>query len=399
MSVSKLTPIAAHDRLLNSPQFLRLCLSSFLFFGGFNMIIPELPNYLSKMGGEEYKGLIIALFTTTAGLARPFSGKLADKIGRMPVMVVGALVSTACTLLYPVLSAVLPFLVLRFFHGFSTGFTPTGNSAYVADLVPVERRGEAMGIVGASGSTGMAMGPALGSYLAATFSLETMFYCSALVSLTAVLLLVSMQESLAAPQRFRLSMLRISPHEVFEKSALPPAFVMLFASVPFGAVLTVIPDFSVHLGMENKGLFFSFFTLASIGVRLVSGKMSDRLGRVKVLKMSVLILILATVCIAFAFNVWTLMGGAFLFGIGMGMSSPSLLAWTVDLSTDERRARSLATMYIALELGIGSGALISAQVYRNQAAHFPHVFLICAASCSIALLYLLVKHSSRSGKA
>jgi MFS family permease len=54
------------------------------------MIIPELPAYLSSLGGAEYKGFIIGLFTITAGLSRPVSGKLADKIGRIPVMVFGA---------------------------------------------------------------------------------------------------------------------------------------------------------------------------------------------------------------------------------------------------------------------------------------------------------------------
>ena len=110
------------------------------------MIIPELPAYLSSMGGQEYIGLIIALFTVTAGISRPFSGKLTDKWGRIPVMVVGAVVSGIAALLYPLLATVWGFLLIRLFHGFSTGFKPTGTSAYIADLVPKEKRGEALGI-------------------------------------------------------------------------------------------------------------------------------------------------------------------------------------------------------------------------------------------------------------
>ena len=56
------------------------------------MMIPELPGYLTRIGGAEYKGLIIALFTLMAGISRPFSGKLTDTIGRVPVMVFGSLV-------------------------------------------------------------------------------------------------------------------------------------------------------------------------------------------------------------------------------------------------------------------------------------------------------------------
>ena len=77
-------------------QFALLCLSSLLFSASFNMIIPELPNYLSQMGGAEHKGLIIALFTLTAGISRPFSGKLTDRWGRVPVMAIGSIVCFLC---------------------------------------------------------------------------------------------------------------------------------------------------------------------------------------------------------------------------------------------------------------------------------------------------------------
>jgi MFS family permease len=52
-------------------QFWLLCLSNFLFAASFQMMIPELPDYLAAMGGQQHIGLIIALFTLTAGVARP----------------------------------------------------------------------------------------------------------------------------------------------------------------------------------------------------------------------------------------------------------------------------------------------------------------------------------------
>ena len=88
-------------------QFALLCASNFLFAASFTMMIPELPGYLTKLGGAEYKGLIIALFTLMAGISRPFSGKLTDTVGRVPVMIFGSLVCVVCSLLYPVLTTVL----------------------------------------------------------------------------------------------------------------------------------------------------------------------------------------------------------------------------------------------------------------------------------------------------
>ena len=52
------------------------------------MILPELPNSTS-LKGHEYLGLIVSLFTLSAAVSRPFSGKLTDKWGRIPVMLIG----------------------------------------------------------------------------------------------------------------------------------------------------------------------------------------------------------------------------------------------------------------------------------------------------------------------
>lgn len=96
---------------LYTPAFFQLCSSYALFAASFNMIIPELPAYLTQLGGEDYKGFIIALFTLTAGISRPFSGKLADTIGRKAVIYFGITVCVFCSLLYPLLTSVAGFFI------------------------------------------------------------------------------------------------------------------------------------------------------------------------------------------------------------------------------------------------------------------------------------------------
>jgi MFS family permease len=93
-------------------------------------------------------------------------------------MVFGAVVCCICGFLYPVLGSVAGFLLLRLLHGLSTGFTPTGNTAYAADIIPASRRGEAIGFLGLCGSSGMALGPAVGSLVADAYSIDVMFYTS-----------------------------------------------------------------------------------------------------------------------------------------------------------------------------------------------------------------------------
>ncbi len=369
-------------------QFVLLCLSGFLFFGSFNLIIPELPNYLTSLGGEDYKGLIIALFTLTAGLSRPFSGKLADKVGRVPVMIVGALVSGVAALMYPIVSSVFAFFLLRFFHGFSTGFKPTGTSAYVADIIPVDRRGEAMGILGFFSSMGMAVGPAIGAWLASSFSLNVMFYVSSAFAVSSVAILIGMKETLPHRETLRADHFMIKPSDIYEPRVFPAALFMLLCLYAFGAILTIIPDFSEHLNIQNKGLFFTTFTLSSLLVRFLAGKASDIYGRVPVLKVAALLLVVAMLLVGFASSQSQLLTAAFIFGLGVGAGSPTAFAWTIDLSDEQHRGRGIATMYIALEIGIGVGAFCSGLLYQNSIDNMPIVFGTAALLALMAFIYL-----------
>ncbi len=381
-------------RRLYGTQFWLLCASNFLFTASFNMIMPELPGYLRSLGGAQYIGLIVSLFTLTAGLSRPFSGKLTDTIGRVPIMAFGSLVCFVCGLLYPVISTVSGFLFLRLIHGFSTGFKPTATSAYVADLIPENRRGEALGTLGIAQSIGMSGGPPLGSYLAQWFGLDMMFYVSSGFALLSILILWRMKETLDDRERFHPKHLVLEKSDLFEPKVLATFIVMLLISYSYGAVVTLAPDLSDHLGLSNKGLFFAVYTAAALLIRLVASKSSDRYGRVRVLRVAALALVVSLLLLAGANSVSTLLVAAVLFGLASGMNTPTITAWTVDLSDDDNRGKAIATMYIALELGIGLGAYTSGTLYAGNPANFAINFYISAGMAALALGYMTFRKSA-----
>lgn len=390
MSADSPSSALPSEGLLYTRSFWLLCLSHALFAGSFNMMIPELPHYLSTLGGAEHKGLIIALFTITAGVSRPFSGKLADTIGRMPVMYIGVVACVVCSLLYPLLAFVQGFLLLRLLHGFSTGFKPTGTSAYVADIVPDGRRGEAMGMLGISLSIGASASPPLGSWLVQHYHhTSPMFWASALLAVASMLILVQLPETLPRRQRFRWGLLRVSREDVFDPSALPSAITMIFCYASYGIILTLVPDLSDHVGVPNRGMFFTLFTLSSVSTRFLAGKISDRMGRVPVLKASALIMGAAMLLFAQAHTPMGLYAGSVLFGLGNGVFSPAINAWTIDLGDPQRKGRAMATMYIALEIAIGGGAALAGWYYANDFGRMPMVFYFAAAMSMGGWLYLM----------
>lgn len=379
-------------------QFILLCLSSLLFSASFNMIIPELPNYLTSLGGAEHKGLIIALFTLTAGISRPFSGKLTDQWGRVPVMAIGSTVCILCGFLYPILTTVSGFFFLRLLHGFSTGFKPTATSAYIADIIPANRWGEALGMHGLSFSIGGAIGPAIGSYVALVFDMNTMFYTSSLFAFLSIIIVLRMAETLKTKRSFEVSMLRINKNEIIELRAIPAGIVTLFSYTAYGVILTLIPDWSQHLGIQNKGLFFAAYTLASIATRFISGKAADKHGRIKVMVVGLIIISLSLAIIGFGSSIQGLILGACIYGIGTGVLSPALNAWTIDLSLPQYRGKAIATMYIALEIGIGSGALFAGYIYNDYIYRISYIMYANTLIVLISVAYIFLWKKRKKSK-
>ena len=360
------------------------------------MIIPELPSLLESLGGADYKGWIIALFTLTAGLSRPLSGKLADLIGRKPIIYVGILVCVVCSLIYPFVLTVHAFLLLRFIHGFSTGFSPTALTAYVADIVPMYRRGEAMGVVGMSISLGSSMSPLLGSYLTNQFGLNTMFVVSSIIAVIALLLLWGIEETLAQPRALHLSMFKLRREELIYIPTLLPALVCGLCYFGYGSLLIIVPDQSDFLQITNKGLYLSSFTLCSVLGRLFMGRVSDIMGRLITMRIGSVALGVSYVVLSYALTPAWLIIGSGLVGFATGIVLPAVFAWTIDISKVEDRGRGLATLFIGLEFGIGFGALVGAWIYANNPFNFKYTFFVMAIMAIFALIFI---REPRTGQA
>ncbi|KAF2328686.1 MFS transporter [Flavobacterium ginsenosidimutans] len=380
--------MSQNEKSIYTLQFILLCLSSLLFSSSFNMMIPELPNYLSSLGGAEYKGLIISLFTLTAAISRPFSGKLTDKWGRVPVMAIGSSVCVVCGFLYPILSSVSGFLFLRLVHGFSTGFKPTSTSAYVADIIPQKRWGEALGMHGLCFSIGGALGPAVGSMIVNAYGMNVMFYSSSFLAFLSIIIVMNMKETLKVKEKLNKSMFIIGRKDIVDRNVFPAGIITFLSYTAFGLILTLIPDWSEHLGAQNKGLFFTAFTVTSVLVRFFAGKVSDRHGRTSVIFAGLIITAFALFVISEGRNIQMLLVGAGFYGIGTGILSPAISAWTIDLSNPDHRGKAVATMYISMELGIGSGALIGGSYYNDLIMRIPQILKFDILIIILGVVYL-----------
>ena len=367
-----------------------MCLAMFFFMTSFNLILPELNNYISILDGADKKGLIITLFTISAAISRPFSGKLADTIGRKKVIYLGIICSFFVMLIYPFSYSVLFFLILRFLHGFSAGFAPTGATALLTDLIPEKSRGHAMGIWGTFISLGIGVGQTLGSWIYLSFGFTLLFLIGALFSLIAFILVFWIKETLVNQQEFNFKLLKISWKDVFEPNVLPAAFVMLLSAMCSGMIFVLTPDLSSYLGISNKGFFFGIYVIATILIRLLTSSLSDRIGREKTLLVGCFILVISMLLVGTSNSIVSYIFAAIIFGIATGITSPTMFAWTADLSHEDRRGVGAGTMFIALEFGIMFGALLTLVSYDSTKSTIFITFLIGAIMATIACIYLIV---------
>ena len=346
----------------------------------FNLVIPQLPNFLESLGGARYKGLIIGVFALSALGSRPFSGKLIDVIGRKPIVLFGIIVTIVVTFGYNLVYSVPFFLALRFMHGLSAGFTPTGTTAMAADIVPANKRGEAMGIVGMAGNIGMSIGPALGSEIGVTFGNSTMFVSGGFIACLTLIPLFWLKETRESTQRFNLRMLKLSWREILEPAVFLQGVVMLLSVITFGALLTLVPDYCEVFGLKKNGYFFTIVTVSSITMRILSGKLSDKYGREIVLWVGMIFLVAANLMMIYAGSITDLFIAAGLFGLSTGTNSPTLFAWTIDNCKSEQIGRVISTLFIFLEAGIILGSVIPAEIYANKAENLSQAFvftLVC----------------------
>jgi len=252
--------------------------------------------------------------------------------------------------------------------------------------------------VGVSINLGSSISPPVGSYLATQHSTDMMFFGSSLLAVISMLMLIWLKETLAVPQSFHPRFLLLKRNEVISANSILPALVCGLSYMGFGVLITITPDQCVHLGMANKGLFFTSFTICSVLSRLVAGTISDRFGRIPVMKVAVVLLSISYFIFGLAHSPETLLLASGFVGFSLGIVIPAVFAWTVDRSEDAERGKSLATLFIDLELAIGMGAIIGAEIYANDHNNFKSAFIFTAAVTMLAFLFVRegeMKGSSR----
>lgn len=357
------------------------------------MLLPELPSFLRSMGGEQYVGLIVGVFTLNAFFSRFFSGRMADESGRVKVILIGTIVTAIAGFSYLFVTSIWVFFLIRFLHGASTGFRPTGTTALLSDMVPVSRRGEAMGYLGVAGNSGMALGPVIGSLIRVEFGFDALFLTSGIFGVVALVMSLFLTETLPKPKPIQLKQFNVFKGQLLDLASWPAAMALLPIAFSFGIFLTISPDFVGALGFTYRGAFNTTIVISSVSARLFAGKASDKYGRIPLLIIGNVLLCIGMVVIGIAETPLVAIIGGVIYGFSNGINMPTIFAWTIDFAKPGKTALALGTMLMALEIGIGLGAVISGFMYADLLENIPSTYFLGAlfGLAGIALLLIIRK--------
>ena len=383
-----------------------LLLTVLLDLIGFGIVLPLLPTYAKDLGANPFMiGLIAAIFSIMQFIFSPLWGKLSDKIGRRPVMLISIFITALSYLVFSQASTI-PLLI------FARGLSGIGSAniaaaqAYITDVTDSKNRSGAMGMMGAAFGIGFIIGPLIGGLLKHNYGIQMVGYVSsALITIDFILAIFLLPESNRNAEKMKFGFLkkRTADSEPRRSASLffgqktkeyVDGLQVVFSSRPLA--LLMIANFIYTLAIVNMqvasillwkeyfaasdqqiGYIFAYVGIWSVVVQggLIS-KLIKKLGEHKLFLWGHLFTIIGVFFVPFApqtslFSIGLVI--LFFFAIGTSLVAPINLSMISLYSYKEKQGQILG-----LSQSVNSFARImgpfSGSILYGMNFHAPYIF-------------------------
>jgi MFS family permease len=329
--------------------------------------LAVLPHYVKdNLNGSDLEvGIVTGAFALTGIVCRPIAGNLADRRGRKPTVIGGALLAAIAGGLYFVPAGIPGLIIARFFLGAGEGTVFTAGSAWNVDMALPERRGRMIGLYGLAIWTGLTLGPPIGVLLqhAGGFHLVWAFAAGApLLGAAIASRLPEHYEPTEAAAR----------GPFISREALGPGVTFALSVFGFAAVSAFIVLSLDQRGIGHGPAVFSVFAATVVATRLLAGGLPDRIGPARCAVGAALIETIGLVLLGAAADLGVVIAGAIGMGAAFSLLFPSLSLVAVNRVGPERRGKAMGTFTAAFDLGmlVGSPLVGAAAAIAGYSAAF-----------------------------
>lgn len=381
-----------------------LFLTVFIDLIGFGMVIPFLSFYAREYGASGVVvGAVVGVYSIMQFFFAPVWGRLSDRIGRRPVILVSLAASFTGYLLFAFSRSLTVLFISRLIAGVGGANISTAQ-AYIADVTSPQERARGMGLIGAAFGMGFILGPPLSAFLS-SLGVSHHFHdnllpglAAAALSLTALTIaIVVLDESKpaglrprsAVPPQFDPRIWGEVTHHALLAAAMTALFLTLLAVAGMETSVTLHARDRFYFRQRDMGWFFLFMgvVVAVIQGTLI-GKFAKKIGERALIMIGAISFTIAFVALPSIWRVPLLYGAAFFIAVGQGVTYPSLTSLISKAAPENERGSILGLATSVGSLARFLGPILSGFLYDVAGARGAFYGAAC-----LALLALLVSIS------
>jgi DHA1 family tetracycline resistance protein-like MFS transporter len=356
---------------------------------GFGIVLPILPLYAERFhAGPAAVGLLVASFSFAQFVFSPVWGRVSDRVGRKPVLVL-SLAGTALGSLVTGLAWSLPLLFVgRIVDGIS-GASVSVAQAAVTDLAPPSQRPRLLGLLGAAFGLGFVAGPAIGALASLGGPHVPFLVAAAIAGINAVVAAVRLPETRHLPPA-DLSHPRDKPPPrggaqkrdddlrarapVALRGLLVVAFTSLVAFSAFETTFALFGERRLGLRLASTGAVFTVIgvLIALVNAGVVHGVVA-RIGEAATLRCGLLLNACGLAVMPFVHS-WVALAPALVFlTFGQGLVTPTLAATVAGRVPDDQRGAALGAQQSAGGLARIVGPVLGGLAFERIGIGAPYV--------------------------
>ncbi len=352
-----------------TPPFRRAFVANVFSDISFNLLV-HFPGFLKGLGaGEALIGTIASVAVLASVSLRPGMGQIMDRRGRLPIVRLASLLRVGAVFLFFTIGGIGPWVfVVRALYGICTAVVFTGLFTYANDVMPPERRTQAIALYGLSGMIPGMFGAALGDVVIARWGFDGLFATIALFDLGSAIAI----RTLKPLPRIGSFANRLGFRKLGLQMTLRPVWVMTLSfGLVFASLQTFMRTFVDVNGVGTVGLFFFAYSSTAVALRLSMSWAPDRFGFKRILYPVVVSQATGLILLSGATTLPRFVAGAMLTGAGHAFLFPVLARLAVERSPDEDRgaAAGLFTAMFDLSILVGGpalGLIIEGSGYRSM---------------------------------
>lgn len=367
-------------RLLTG-TFVLLGVAELAYFTAVGVAVFTLPLYTTgPVGSDEAgAGLAFGAFGVTALLCRPYAGRLSDTRGRIPLMILGAVLAGIGMLLIPFASSLTALVAIRLLQGVAEAAFFVASFALLADIAPPTRMGEAVSYISLGLYLGLALGPPLGEALLARWGYAVAWEGAALLCAVAVGLTLLIAE----PGLDRSS----GGHgKLIHRPGIPASLGFFASLAAVGGFLAFASLHSDEVGLANTSLSLLVYGLVVVVCRVVFARVPDRLPSLPLGMASLVAIAVGMTVMALWLSPVGLMIGVVVTAIGVTFSTPAFFSAIFATASPSERGAAAGTASAFIDLGLGFGPILLGLVARS--AGIPAALLAGAGIAALGAIWV-----------